>query len=229
VLCLGTPGGGCFPDDDERGVAWASPPTDAVAGGDERRTAPAVLGQREAVVGVGKRRVGHDRTVARRHRERIARRDDGGGDRQGFGCDRRLPGVSRTYTHDIEVQFRDLDTRSHVNHVVYASYLEQAKGQFFREVFGVSLADAPTVVRTLDLEFRSSIEPDRTATVTLGPVDVGTSSIAIDYTISVDGTTAATARTVSVYLGEDGTPAAVPTAWRERARPYATDESETDA
>jgi acyl-CoA thioesterase FadM len=42
------------------------------------------------------------------------------------------------------MQYRDLDAWRHVNHVVYAAYLEQARGRFFRDVFGVSLADAPT-------------------------------------------------------------------------------------
>jgi len=108
------------------------------------------------------------------------------------------------------MQYRDLDARRHVDHAVYAAYLEQAKGRLFRDVFGVSLADAPTVVRTLEVDYRSVIDLDGTATVTLGPVDAGETSLSIEYGIAADRTTAATARTVSVYPGADGTPAAVP-------------------
>jgi acyl-CoA thioester hydrolase len=124
-----------------------------------------------------------------------------------------------TYTHEIEVQFRDLDTRKHVNHVVYASYFEQAKGRLFDEVLGVSLADVNTVVRTLEVDFRAAIDPDRTVAVTLGPITIGTSSLTIEYEIADGDTVVATGRTVSVNLGEDG-PEPLPEDWREALAPY---------
>lgn len=129
--------------------------------------------------------------------------------------------MTRTYTHDVEVQFRDLDTRGHVNHVVYASYFEQAKGAFYRDVLGRALVDTPTVVRSLDVDYRAPIEPDRTATVTVGPVAVGESSLTVEYDLAVEDALAATGRTVSVYLDEDGRPASIPDDWRERLAPYA--------
>jgi len=140
----------------------------------------------------------------------------------GFKPPRRLTrAVShRTYTHDIEVQYRDLDTRRHVNHVVYAAYVEQAKGRFFVDVLGISLADAPTVVRTLELDYRAPVDPDRTVRVTLGPIAVGETSIRIEYELTVEGTAVATARTVSVHLDDEGRPAPVPDEWRGRLAPY---------
>ncbi|MEF8840250.1 MAG: thioesterase family protein [Haloarculaceae archaeon] len=126
----------------------------------------------------------------------------------------------RTYTHDVEVQYRDIDTRQHVNHVVYAAYAEQAKGRFFADVLGVPLVDAPTVVRTLEVDYRAPVAPDRTVRVTLGPVAAGESSVRIEYEFVVEGSVVATARTVSVYLGEDGRPDRVPDGWRERLAPY---------
>jgi acyl-CoA thioester hydrolase len=126
----------------------------------------------------------------------------------------------RTYTHDIEVQYRDLDPRRHVNHVVYASYAEQAKGRFFADVLGTPLVDTSTVVRTLEVDYRAPVDPDETVRVTLGPVAVGESSLRIEYELSVGGEVVATARTVSVYLGEDGRPERIPDAWREPLAPY---------
>lgn len=126
----------------------------------------------------------------------------------------------RTYTHDIEVQYRDLDPRRHVNHVVYASYAEQAKGRFFADVLGTPLVDTSTVVRTLEVDYRAPVDPDETVRVTLGPVAVGESSLRIEYELSVRGEVVATARTVSVYLGEDGRPERIPDAWCERLAPY---------
>ena len=126
----------------------------------------------------------------------------------------------RTYDHEIEVQYRDLDTRGHVNHVVYASYLEQAKGRFFADVLGTPLVDASTVVRSLEVDYRAPVDPDETVRVALGPVAVGDSSLRIAYELSVDREVVATARTASVYLGEDGRPERIPDTWRERLAPY---------
>jgi acyl-CoA thioester hydrolase len=131
------------------------------------------------------------------------------------------------FTHDVEVRFRDLDTRKHVNHVVYASYFEQAKGRLFAEVLSVPLADAPTVVRSLEVDFRAPIDPDRTVTVALGPIETGESSLTIEYELRDGETVAATGRTVSVYLGEDGaSPEPLPEAWRRALEPYAPEGTE---
>lgn len=134
-----------------------------------------------------------------------------------------VPDVTpQTFTHDIEVQFRDLDTRSHVNHVVYAAYFERAKERLFEEVLGVSLSEAPTVVRTLEVNYEAPIEADRTVTAVLGPVTTGETSLTIEYELRDGDEVAATGRTVSVYLGEDGRPASLPSAWREALTPYGT-------
>ena len=136
----------------------------------------------------------------------------------------------RTYTHDIEVQYRDLDPRRHVNHVVYAAYVEQAKGRFYADVLGTPLVDAPTVVRTLEVDYRAPVEPDRVVEIELGPVEVGGTSLGIEYELTDEGEVVATARTVSVYLGEDGRPERLPGEWRERATPYEEEGSgSTDA
>ncbi|WP_435175901.1 acyl-CoA thioesterase [Halorussus sp. AFM4] len=126
----------------------------------------------------------------------------------------------RTFTHDIAVQFRDLDTRAHVNHVVYAAYFERAKERLFEEVLDVSLSEAPTVVRSLDVDYRAPIGADRTVTAALGPVETGETSLTIEYELRDGDEVAATGRTVSVYLDDDGRPASLPAAWREALAPY---------
>ncbi|NHN59793.1 thioesterase family protein [Halorussus rarus] len=131
----------------------------------------------------------------------------------------------RTFTHDVEVQFRDLDTRAHVNHVVYAAYFERAKERLFEEVLGVPLSEAPTVVRSLEVDYVAPIGPDRTVTAALGPIETGETSLTIEYELRDGDDVAATGRTVSVYLGEDGRPASLPTAWREALATY---DSESD-
>lgn len=125
-----------------------------------------------------------------------------------------------TYTHDIEVQFRDLDTRAHVNHVVYAAYFERGKERLFEEVLSVSLSNSPTVVRTLEVDYVASIDADRTVTVTLGPIEIGETSLTIEYELKDADDVVATGRTVSVHLDEDGHPASIPAGWREALAPY---------
>ncbi|MFB6117490.1 acyl-CoA thioesterase [Halosegnis sp.] len=127
--------------------------------------------------------------------------------------------TGRTYTHDIAVQFRDLDTRAHVNHVVYGAYFERAKERFFADVLGVPLAEAPTVVRSLKIEYERPLGPADKVTVTLGPVETGETSITIAYTLETDAPVA-TGQTVSVYL-VDGEPAPLPEEWRAALAPYA--------
>jgi acyl-CoA thioester hydrolase len=129
----------------------------------------------------------------------------------------------RTYAHDVEVQYRDLDPRGHVNHAVYVSYLEQAKGEFFRDALETSLAGVETAVRHIEVDYRAPILADRTVEVVLGPVEVGETSYTVDYEIVDDGTVAATARTVSVLLDGEGRPTPLPAAWREALSPYAND------
>jgi acyl-CoA thioester hydrolase len=136
--------------------------------------------------------------------------------------------VSRTYTHDVEVQYRDLDTRRHVNHVVYASYLETAKERFFADVLGTRLVDAPTVVRRLELDYRAPIDADTTVTATLGPVSTGRTSMETTYELAADGDVLATGRTVSVHLGDGGTPEPLPAAWRRALDPYAPEDGDGD-
>lgn len=132
-----------------------------------------------------------------------------------------MPG--ETYTHDIAVQYRDLDTRRHVNHVTYAAYFEAAKERFFADVLDTALVDAPTVVRTLEVDYRAPIPPDAYATARLGPVEAGETSLTINYELRVDGTgtLAATGKTASVYLDDDGRAAPLPAAWRDALTPYA--------
>jgi acyl-CoA thioester hydrolase len=129
-----------------------------------------------------------------------------------------------TYEHDIEVQYRDLDPRRHVNHAVYVSYLEQAKGDFFLDVLGVSLAEVDTAVRSLTVDYLAPVLADRTVRVTLGPVGLGETSYTIEYEVVDGDDVAATAQTVSVLLDETGDPRTLPGEWRDSLEPYAAGE-----
>jgi acyl-CoA thioester hydrolase len=125
-----------------------------------------------------------------------------------------------TYTHAIDVRFRDLDPRGHANHAVYISYCEQAKAALFEEVLEVSLADAPTVVRSLDVEYERAVELGDRLTVAITAGHLGRTSYSLEYDLGVGGERVASARTTSVHLDSDGSPEPLPDVWRERLGTY---------
>ncbi|RJT05478.1 thioesterase family protein [Halococcus sp. IIIV-5B] len=125
-----------------------------------------------------------------------------------------------TTDHDFEttipVRFRDIDAMGHVNNAVFATYLEQARADYFREVVGVGLTAVETVLASLTVDFQQPISPDQTVTVGLSVPDLGESSVPMEYEIRLeDGTVAATAETVQVvYDAEAERSRPIPTAWR---------------
>ncbi len=112
-------------------------------------------------------------------------------------------------------RFRDIDTMGHVNNAVYATYLEEARTAFYDSVLGVSLTDVPTVLASLEIEYRSSIEIDDDVRVELRVGDLGGSSLPMTYEIYADGDLAAAAETVQVVVDPDtGSSASIPDDWR---------------
>lgn len=121
------------------------------------------------------------------------------------------------YTVDVEVRYRDIDNMGHVNNVVYATYLEQARGQYYRDVLDLVLTEVPTVIVHLELDFESSIGPHDDVTVAMRVPRLGTSSIPMEYEVRADDRVAATGETVQVVTDpETGRAAEVPEDWRHR-------------
>ena len=65
----------------------------------------------------------------------------------------------------LDVRFRDLDALGHVNHVVYLTYVEQVRTQYFAEVLGIDVPSELTWVIArvaceylLPLAFGDSVE-----------------------------------------------------------------------
>ena len=125
-----------------------------------------------------------------------------------------------SYTHTIDVRFRDLDPRGHANHAVYISYCEQAKAAPFEEVLTVPLTDAPTVVRSLDVEYERAVELGDRPTVAIDVGHLGRTSSSLKYDLAVGGERATIVRTTPVRLDSEGTPEPLPDSWRERLEPY---------
>lgn len=121
-----------------------------------------------------------------------------------------------SFTAEVDVRFRDLDTMGHVNNAVYATYLEEARVAYFEKVLDASLHEVDTVLANVELEFRRPVELDDEVTVAVRIPELGESSIPMEYEVRADGEVAATGEAVQVVVNrESGSSRAIPAEWRE--------------
>ena len=127
-----------------------------------------------------------------------------------------------TYTVDIDVRFRDIDALGHVNNAVYATYVEQARTRYFRDVLDVDISQSSNVLASLSIDFRRPIElPDGDVTVTVELADLGRSSATMTHEIRAGGAVAAEAEATIVALDpETGKPAPIPEEHRAKMESY---------
>ncbi len=121
------------------------------------------------------------------------------------------------YTTAVETRYRDFDTMGHVNNAVYATYLEQARIDYFRDVVGIPLNEISGVIAHLEIDYRQSITPEDEVTVALRVPELGESSITMEHEIRAGEDVAATAEVVQVALDpETGEPTSIPPELRDR-------------
>ena len=127
-----------------------------------------------------------------------------------------------TYTVDIDVRFRDIDALGHVNNAVYATYIEQARTRYFRDVLDVDISQSSNVLASLSIDFRRPIElTDDDVTVTVELADLGRSSATMTHEIRVGDAVAAEAEATIVALDpETGKPAPIPEEHRAKMESY---------
>ncbi|UPW00742.1 acyl-CoA thioesterase [Halorussus gelatinilyticus] len=126
-----------------------------------------------------------------------------------------------SFTHDVDVRYRDLDPMGHVNNGVYASYLEQARIAYFEQVLDVPLRDIESVLASLELDFRRPVEMDHDVTVAMRVPEIGESSLPMEYEVRADGAVAATGETVQVAVErETKSSRPIPESWRENIREF---------
>jgi acyl-CoA thioester hydrolase len=124
--------------------------------------------------------------------------------------------MTRTFTYELQTRFRDIDAMGHVNNAVYATYLEQARADFFTEVFEADLSATPTVLVHLSIDYERPIHLGETVTIDLSIDSIGTSSVGMSYEVRGDER-AATAESVQVFVDEEtGESAPIPERYRER-------------
>jgi len=127
-----------------------------------------------------------------------------------------------TYTTEIDVRFRDIDAMGHVNNAVYATYIEQARTAYFRDVLDADISRASTVLASLSLDFRRPVElVDGSVTVTVDVAEIGRSSATMTHEVRTGDDIVAEAEATLVSLDPDsGEPAPIPDAYRSEMASY---------
>jgi acyl-CoA thioester hydrolase len=122
------------------------------------------------------------------------------------------------YETELQVRFRDLDAMGHVNNAVYATYLEQARVDYYADVLGVGLDDIDTVLVNLEIDYRNEVTLEQgRVTVAMGVRSIGESSVVVGYELRAGDRVAATAETTQVYVDPDGGGSRpLPSAWVEK-------------
>lgn len=123
--------------------------------------------------------------------------------------------VDHPFTTPVTVRFRDLDSFGHVNTAVHASYIEEARLEYFAQLLDVDLGAVGTVVASLSVDYRRPIERGDELVVETRVSEIGTTSLTLDHELRIDGEVASTATVVLVHYDyEANEPVPVPKAWR---------------
>ncbi len=127
-----------------------------------------------------------------------------------------------TYTTEIDVRFRDIDVMGHVNNAVYATYIEQARTEYYRDVLSADLSSISTVLASLSLDFRRAVKlTDGTVTVEIDVAELGRSSVTMTHEVRTGGQVVADAEATIVTLDPDsGEPAPIPDEQRSAMTSY---------
>jgi acyl-CoA thioester hydrolase len=105
--------------------------------------------------------------------------------------------MTTAFEHPVTVRWRDTDALGHVNHVVFLTYLEEARDAFYAEVLG---AEPIYVVVRLEVDLRAEVRhADRQVIVRVTVQRLGTTSLTTRETIcGPAGQVVAEARVVTV-------------------------------
>lgn len=104
-------------------------------------------------------------------------------------------------TVEIPVRFRDTDGMGHVNNAVYLTYLEMAREQYWREVFGLTdYRGVDIIMARVEIDFRAPIVPGDTIVVGLRASALGLKSFDFQYEgwRTADGVVVFASRSVQV-------------------------------
>jgi len=126
-----------------------------------------------------------------------------------------------SYEITVPVRFQDLDAVGHVNNAVYATYLEEARISYTKDVLDLDAEDSGAVIAHLEIDYHRPVREDTEVTVAVRTGELGTSSVPMVYEIRDDDGVVATGETVMVTVDyETGETQPIPERWREQIETY---------
>jgi acyl-CoA thioester hydrolase len=87
------------------------------------------------------------------------------------------------FTEEIGLRMNDFDANQHVNNTAFVSFLQDARANYFRKLWGEDWTESSVVIATLDVDFLAPIVLGDTVHVDVRVVDVGTSSWTVEYRV----------------------------------------------
>ena len=97
----------------------------------------------------------------------------------------------------IQVRWRDLDAFAHVNNATFATYLEMARTEVWRQRFGGREAmDIPFFVKRLEIDYRRPVGLYDEVVVWLRVGEIRGASFSFEFAVTADDELAAEATTV---------------------------------
>lgn len=129
--------------------------------------------------------------------------------------------MSAPFTVSVPVRYRDLDPLDHVNHAVFATYLEIARTDYLESVVDIAAEEISFVIANLEIDYERPIVKGDEPEVSLRVSRLGDSSCTMTYEIRVGDDVAATAETTMVHIDpETKRPAPFPDEIREPIAAY---------
>ncbi len=88
------------------------------------------------------------------------------------------------FTLDVEVRFRDLDLLGHVNNVVYLTYMEQARMEWWRRVFArPDLRGMDMILARTEIDYRRPVAYGERLQVGVRCASLGRSSFVLEFRV----------------------------------------------
>lgn len=128
---------------------------------------------------------------------------------------------SYSFSTSLTPRYRDIDANGHVNHAVYATYMEEARTAYWRTVVGGRLSEAGVAIVSLEIEYQSELSLDDAVTIEMGVGRLGNSSIPHHYRITAGDRVAALGNAVMVAFDRDTRSSRpIPDAWKHAIRTF---------
>jgi acyl-CoA thioester hydrolase len=122
---------------------------------------------------------------------------------------------------EVPVRFVDLDAAGHVNNATYATYAEEARVAYCRDVLDAPVETLSFVIASLEITFEQVIDDVGTVRVETTVPELGETSFPMYYDIYFEGEQVATVETTQVALDfEAQSPRPLPAAWRAAISEY---------